>query len=1079
MSFVIRLDVLSGTRAGSFEVVALAGEEAISELFSFRVVFKVAVTHGDAAEADAFAREVLGQRAVVAIAARTSDGTVRSAQRRYGIVSAVHGARIVGTGAERRLRVECTLLPRAYWLSLRKRSRVFSDMLVHEIAGKIFTEHKIPHRWSLRRTYPRRQYSVQYQETDLAFVTRLFADEGIAFYFEHRPTEAELQAAAERGGGSTLDENLDTAGAAIGVVGTLHSALGGVAGQGWLSMAGGITSLAGDALRGPERDPDEVEAVVIGDGGVDPAGVLGDVLCFVDDAGAYVRRYPDDPVERDVTVALQLERAEGLEDDDVAAWDFARTQRVATAGVELRDHDFRKPLLVLLAQDGATGAEALEAYDHHGQHDPPYVTGEEAKARLEQYRADADTATGRTRSPRILPGHVFRLDALAPRDEADEVPHALIQGGDYATIRVRHAWFDTGEDPTALGWPGLAGRSGRTADNDPVPAAIELSRYAGEVECVPATLLHRPRVEPRAPRATAETAIVVGPYGDEIHTDRHGRVKVQFHWDREGKFNPESSCFVRVAQPWAGAGYGFQFVPRVGQEVLVTFLGGDPDRPVITGSLYDGTHPTPEPLPERATRSAIRTQSSPGGGGFNELVFEDKKGEERLTLRAQAALEEVAKGPHTLMVGEEQRVLVSGDQQVGVGGEQSLQVGGRQTLAVGEDRSDSVGGSVSGFVGEHRNERVGGTAFSSVGGASVRVTGGDELGSVRGSHSLDVRGNSITQVGRVHDGAVSGNAVVITRGSAYLSAEKSISIQGLTSDGDTPSKIRLAVGGSYLEIGPEDITLVTKSITLVGSTSLVAMGSSQMMVLDDNGGVTTASPLKLQNSDGSAVHLDGGTALLTGSSEAKVRASNISLKSDSGGADSSSESDDKQPPEDNLEIELTHSNFLIEGEEDDPDFSPIRLPNLPCRVIFDDGTVIPEKRLASSVLKLYVPEEVKELKVEVRTNADDNLHVRYPHGIHFLVKLLEDDVPASTAAEGQRIRLRNLGYGTGLEPIEGTELDETTAAAVERFQREHDLWDLAARRLQDQGTEAPTITQIEGELATLTATRLGKVFGDA
>jgi uncharacterized protein involved in type VI secretion and phage assembly len=133
-----------------------------------------------------------------------------------------------------------------------------------------------------------------------------------------------------------------------------------------------------------------------------------------------------------------------------------------------------------------------------------------------------------------------------------------------------------------------------------------------------------------------QTATVVGPDGEEVHPDEHGRVKVQFHWDRSEPFDETSSCWVRVSQLWAGNGWGAMFIPRIGHEVLVDFIEGDPDRPVVTGRLYTGNNKPPYPLPAEKTKSTIKSESSLGGGGFNELRFEDLKGREEIFLHAAA-----------------------------------------------------------------------------------------------------------------------------------------------------------------------------------------------------------------------------------------------------------------------------------------------------------------------------------------------------------------------------------------------------------------------------------------------------------
>jgi type VI secretion system secreted protein VgrG len=185
----------------------------------------------------------------------------------------------------------------------------------------------------------------------------------------------------------------------------------------------------------------------------------------------------------------------------------------------------------------------------------------------------------------------------------------------------------------------------------------------------------RPAAPPSPPKIHGvESATVVGPSGDEIYTDEYGRVRVQFHWDREGHHDERSSCWMRVSQGWAGTGFGIVALPRVGQEVLVSFVGGDPDQPLIVGRVYNATHAVPHSLPEHKTVSCWRTRSTPNGTGFNELRFEDKAGEEEVYLHAERDLREEVKRQHHLRVGASESIRVGAGQTVRVGGDQSVTV---------------------------------------------------------------------------------------------------------------------------------------------------------------------------------------------------------------------------------------------------------------------------------------------------------------------------------------------------------------------------------------------------------------------
>ena len=160
--------------------------------------------------------------------------------------------------------------------------------------------------------------------------------------------------------------------------------------------------------------------------------------------------------------------------------------------------------------------------------------------------------------------------------------------------------------------------------------------YSNSFACIPIEVKFRPlRATHKPVMQGSQTAIVVGPPGEEIYTDEYGRIKVQFHWDRVGKKDDKSSCWIRVSQPWAGPGWGAITIPRIGHEVVVDFLEGDPDRPLITGSVYNGINKPPYPLPDEKTKSTLKSDSSQGSGGFNEIRFEDKKGSEEIFVHGQ------------------------------------------------------------------------------------------------------------------------------------------------------------------------------------------------------------------------------------------------------------------------------------------------------------------------------------------------------------------------------------------------------------------------------------------------------------
>lgn len=191
----------------------------------------------------------------------------------------------------------------------------------------------------------------------------------------------------------------------------------------------------------------------------------------------------------------------------------------------------------------------------------------------------------------------------------------------------------------------------------------ETATYRNRFECFPKDVPFRPeRVTPRPHVQGPQTATVTGPGGAEIFTDKHGRVKLRFHWDRnpDGNADEQSSCWIRVSQAWAGGGWGAIQIPRIGQEVIVDFLEGDPDRPIIIGRVYNAEQMPPHGLPAAAVKSGIKSNSTKGGGGSNELTFDDTKGKEHVYLHAQYDMESVVEHDDTQHVINNRKIDVDG-----------------------------------------------------------------------------------------------------------------------------------------------------------------------------------------------------------------------------------------------------------------------------------------------------------------------------------------------------------------------------------------------------------------------------------
>ncbi|QXH45423.1 type VI secretion system tip protein VgrG [Pseudomonas xanthosomatis] len=365
----------------------------------------------------------------------------------------------------------------------------------------------------------------------------------------------------------------------------------------------------------------------------------------------------------------------GLLADTPVIHQFGLRLETRTTRVSLRDYDFEMPRLLLEASHGP-GASAQDTPDLEHYHYPGHFTdracGRQLCQRaLQRERADYCQAQGCSDEPGLASGSFMTL-AGHPRREWNDL---------WLLTEVRHE----GHQPQVL--------------EESIPQGCA-SRYANQFLATPWSTFYRPPLEHEKPQVLGcQTAVVTGPAGEEIHCDEYGRVKVQFHWDREGQGIDTSSCWLRVASGWAGPGIGALAIPRVGMEVLVEFLEGDPDQPLVTGCLYHAEHPLPYPLPAHKTRSLFKTRSSPGGGGSNELYLEDRSGQEQIFIHAQRDWEQRIGNDQKTHVGHERHDRVLGnsfsafqaEEHRTTHGDRKTEVRGNDHLSVGNDQHMKIG----------------------------------------------------------------------------------------------------------------------------------------------------------------------------------------------------------------------------------------------------------------------------------------------------------------------------------------------------------------------------------------------------
>ncbi|MDX2132080.1 MAG: type VI secretion system tip protein TssI/VgrG [Planctomycetota bacterium] len=350
--------------------------------------------------------------------------------------------------------------------------------------------------------------------------------------------------------------------------------------------------------------------------------------------------------------------------------------------------------------------------------------------------------------------------------------------------------------------------------------------------CIPADVQFRPaRTTPRPHVAGPQTAIVVGPDGEEIFTDpdAFGRVKVHFHWDWKEKADENCSCWVRVSQNWAGKRWGALFLPRVGQEVIVDFLEGDPDCPVITGRLYNKDNMPPYALPDNKTMSTIKTNSSKGGEGFNELRFEDKKGEEQIFMHAEKNFDLRVKNDMFVTVLHDRHDIVEND----------------HVIHIKHDTSRLIDNDLKEEIANDRNVKV----------------GGKEAVEIAGSKSLSVAGDVIEEFGGAMSTAVSGKL--------SIQADK-IVLEGSTN-------ITLQVGSSYIAIDSSSIDIVSTDITINGESSITGEAGSELK-LEGGSSAELKGGSSLTCEGGSSAEFKGGSsATLDGGASTTVKGGSITV----------------------------------------------------------------------------------------------------------------------------------------------------------------------------------------------------------
>jgi type VI secretion system secreted protein VgrG len=632
-------------------------QETISKLFSFEldlVSEEFSINYDD----------IVGQ--VVTIRISLADG---SSKYWNGYVS-----RFVQAGRDSNVAVyHATMVPWLWFLDQTTDCRIFQSKSAPDIIKQIFQEYSFrDFSLNLYGDFVKRDYCVQYRESDFNFVSRLMEEEGIFYYFEHEQ------------GKHTLVLGNDPA---------VHKPC-----------------------------PNQESARYEGSAG-------------------------------------------GWQDDDVIV-QWLQEQEVRPGVFTATDYNFETPTANM--QSSVNGKGKWEIYDFPGEYTKRADGDKVVKVRLQEQQTPMQVARGTSDCRSFEVGYKFKLTDHY-RDDLNQ---------EYVLTALRHSAHHNLGLTSGLG------------DTNPV--------YENSFECVPFSTPIRPARRTPVPVVQGcQTAVVVGPDGEEIFTDKYGRVKVQFHWDREGKKNENSSCWVRVSYPWAGKAWGGIQIPRIGQEVIVDFIEGDPDRPIITGRVYNAGQMPPWDLPGKKMVSGYKSNSTKGGGGYNEMSFDDTKGTELIQVHGQYDMDTKIEhderrhvvNNRTKNVDVDETTTIGHDRTEEVKNDEAIKIGNDKTELVVRDRSLEVDRDKSEKIIRNKTTQVGGSHSENIDGSMTVIIGKTLTESVLLNHAESVLGAMEITVGA---------ALAITAGGLLaetVGAAKTEAIGG--------SKSEAIGGGKSLVVGKD------------------------------------------------------------------------------------------------------------------------------------------------------------------------------------------------------------------------------------------------------------------------------------
>ncbi|QEH33324.1 Phage-related baseplate assembly protein [Aquisphaera giovannonii] len=570
-----------------------------------------------------------------------------------------------------------------------------------------------------------------------------------------------------------------------------------------------------------------------------------------------------DDVPGDPALIFEEVRGGLREEDRIFSWE--KTQELRSAKVTLWDHCFELPGQNLEAVKSTVDSvqagrvahklklpanDPLELYDYPGAYAQRFDgispgggdragdvqnifedNGRTAGIRMQQEAARALLIRGKSTCPQLIAGYKFSLTRHFNGD------------GAYVITGVSHA--------ASMG-------DAYVSASDAPPS------YENSFQCIPAALPFRPeRTTPRPTVEGTQTAVVVGNAGDEIFTDKYGRVKVQFPWDRHGKRDADSSCWIRVATPWAGKQWGMVHIPRVGQEVVVAFEEGDPDRPIIVGSVYNADQMPPYALPANMTQSGIKSRSSKGGSGanFNEIRLEDKKGSELLSIHAEKDQSISVENDESHTVGHDRSKTIDHDETTHVKHDRTETVDNNETITIGVNRVEKVGANETIAIGANRTETVGSNESITVTLTRTRMVGVNESINVGAAQEITVGGLRAVTVGAAQTITVgAAQAVTVGGGQTESFGGKHTQTVGKT------QTVTVGSDGSYTIGGKRD-TSVGKDDNLNVKNKLTVEAGDEIILKTGSASITLKS--------GGTIEIKGTSITIEGSTKIEEKAPNI------------------------------------------------------------------------------------------------------------------------------------------------------------------------------------------------------------